>query len=63
MQVTETLSDGLQRGYTVVLPLADLDARRNERLTTLGVRRHAVGARSLDLFRFEFVHRLSSLHL
>ena len=36
MQVTETLSDGLQRGYTVVLPHADLDARRNERLTTLG---------------------------
>jgi trigger factor len=36
MQVTETLSDGLQRGYTVVLPLADLDARRTERLTTLG---------------------------
>ncbi|HVY14386.1 MAG TPA: trigger factor [Rhodopila sp.] len=36
MQVTETLSEGLKRGYTVVLPLADLDARRNERLTTLG---------------------------
>jgi trigger factor len=36
MQVTETLSDGLKRGYTVILPFADLDARRNERLTTLG---------------------------
>jgi len=36
MQVTETLSDGLKRGYTVVLPHADLDARRTERLTTLG---------------------------
>src|SRR6185437_8761659 len=36
MQVTETLSEGLKRGYTVVLPLADLDARRTERLTTLG---------------------------
>lgn len=36
MQVTETLSDGLKRGYTVVLPAADLESRRNQRLTTLG---------------------------
>ena len=25
MQVTETLSDGLKRNYTVVLPVADLE--------------------------------------
>lgn len=36
MQVTETLSDGLKRNYTVVLPVADLESRRMERLTTLG---------------------------
>src|SRR5580692_2709162 len=36
MQVTETLSDGLKRNYTVVLPVADLETRRTERLTTLG---------------------------
>jgi trigger factor len=36
MQVTETLSDGLKRGYTVVLPVADLESRRTERLTSLG---------------------------
>ena len=36
MQVTETLSDGLKRNYTVVLPAADLETRRTERLTTLG---------------------------
>lgn len=36
MQVTETLSDGLMRNYTVILPFADLDTRRTERLTTLG---------------------------
>jgi trigger factor len=36
MQVTETLSDGLKRNYTVVLPIADLESRRTERLTTLG---------------------------
>jgi len=36
MQVTETLSDGLKRNYTVVLPVADLESRRTERLATLG---------------------------
>src|ERR1700709_1218632 len=36
MEVTETLSDGLKRNYTVVLPAADLESRRTERLTTLG---------------------------
>jgi trigger factor len=36
MQVTETLSDGLKRSYTVVLPVADLESRRIDRLTTLG---------------------------
>jgi trigger factor len=36
MQVTETLSDGLKRNYTVVLPVAELESRRTERLTTLG---------------------------
>jgi trigger factor len=36
MQVTETLSDGLKRNYTVVLPVADLESRRTERLASLG---------------------------
>jgi trigger factor len=36
MQVTETLSDGLKRAYTVVLPAADLESRKTERLTNLG---------------------------
>jgi trigger factor len=36
MQVTETLSDGLKRGFTVILPAADLESRRSERLTSLG---------------------------
>jgi trigger factor len=36
MQVTETLSDGLRRGFTVVLPAADLESRRTARLTDLG---------------------------
>ncbi|MDR3536144.1 MAG: trigger factor [Acetobacteraceae bacterium] len=36
MQVTETLSDGLKRAYTVVVPAADIESRRMARLTDLG---------------------------
>ena len=36
MQVTETLSDGLKRAFTVVLPAADIENRRTARLTDLG---------------------------
>jgi trigger factor len=36
MQVTETLSEGLKRGFTVVLPAADIESRRTARLTDLG---------------------------
>jgi trigger factor len=35
MQVTETLSEGLRREYTVVVPAADLDAKVNDRLAEL----------------------------
>ena len=31
MQVTETLSDGLKRGFTVVVPAADIESRRSKR--------------------------------
>ena len=36
MQVTETLSDGLKRGYTVVVPAADFEGRRARRIAELG---------------------------
>lgn len=36
MQVTETLSDGLKRAYTVVVPAGDIESRRTARLTELG---------------------------
>jgi len=36
MQVTETLSDGLKRAYTIVVPAADIENRRTARLTNLG---------------------------
>ena len=35
MQVTETLSEGLKRGFTVVLPAADIETKRTARLTDL----------------------------
>ena len=36
MQVTETLSDGLRRGFAVVLPAADIESKRTKRLAELG---------------------------
>jgi trigger factor len=36
MQVTETLSDGLKRAFTVVVPSAAIETRRSERLAELG---------------------------
>ncbi len=36
MQVTETLSEGLKRNFSVVIPAADLARRRGERLAELG---------------------------
>lgn len=36
MQVTETLSEGLKRAFTVVVPAADIESRRMARLTDLG---------------------------
>jgi trigger factor len=35
MQVTETLNEGLRREFQVVVPIAELDAKVNERLTEL----------------------------
>jgi len=36
MQVTETLSDGLKRAFTVVVPAADFAGRRDRRIAELG---------------------------
>jgi len=36
MQVTETLSEGLKRSFTVILPAADIESRRSARFTDLG---------------------------
>ncbi|MBV8588569.1 MAG: trigger factor, partial [Acetobacteraceae bacterium] len=36
MQVTETQSEGLKRGYTIIVPAGDIESRRNARLADLG---------------------------
>jgi len=36
MQVTETLSEGLKRGYSVVVPMADVESKRTAKLTEIG---------------------------
>ena len=36
MQVTETLSEGLKRAFTVVVPAGDIESRRTARLADLG---------------------------
>jgi len=36
MQVTETLSEGLKRGFTVVLPAADIESRRAAKFADIG---------------------------
>ncbi len=36
MQVTETLSDGLRRGFSVVVPANEMQGRRDKRLAELG---------------------------
>lgn len=45
MQVKETLSEGLKREYTVVLPAAELDTKANERLSSLKERANLPGFR------------------
>ncbi|MGI4796324.1 MAG: trigger factor, partial [Janthinobacterium lividum] len=45
MQVTETLNQGLKRGFTVVVPAAELDAKRTARLTELGRTMNLAGFR------------------
>jgi len=36
MQVTETLSEGLKRGYAVVVPVADIESKRTAKLVEIG---------------------------
>ncbi len=36
MQVTETLTDGLKRGFTIVVPGAEIEGKRSARLSELG---------------------------
>ncbi|MFO6462899.1 trigger factor [Jannaschia sp. KMU-145] len=62
MQVTETLNDGLKRGYTITVPAADLDAKVNEKLTeaqpTIEMKGFRKGKVPMALLRKQFGERL-----
>ena len=45
MQVTETLTDGLKRGFAVTLPAADIEAKRAAKLDEIGKRVQLPGFR------------------
>ncbi|MEM8849038.1 MAG: trigger factor [Pseudomonadota bacterium] len=62
MQVTETLNDGLKRGYTIKVPAADLDAKVNEKLTeaqpTIEMKGFRKGKVPMALLKKQFGQRL-----
>jgi trigger factor len=45
MQITETVSEGLRREFTIVIPAGDLDARLNGRIEEMKPRMHLKGFR------------------
>jgi trigger factor len=62
MQVTETLNDGLKRGYRIVVPAADLDARVTDKLAEaqpeIAMKGFRKGKVPLPLLRKQFGQRL-----
>ncbi|MGB3553342.1 MAG: trigger factor [Jannaschia sp.] len=62
MQVTETLNDGLKRGYTITVPASDLDAKVNEKLTeaqpTVEMKGFRKGKVPMALLKKQFGQRL-----
>ncbi len=62
MQVTETLNDGLKRGYTITLPAAELDAKVQEKLVEaqpeVAMKGFRKGKVPLSLLKKQFGQRL-----
>ncbi|SDE05983.1 trigger factor [Limimaricola pyoseonensis] len=62
MQVTETLNDGLKRGYTITLPAAELDAKVQEKLVEaqpeIAMKGFRKGKVPLSLLKKQFGQRL-----
>jgi trigger factor len=62
MQVTETLNDGLKRGYRIVVPAADLDAKVTDKLAEaqpeIAMKGFRKGKVPLPLLRKQFGQRL-----
>jgi trigger factor len=62
MQVTETLNDGLKRGYRITVPASDLDAKVTDKLTEaqpeIAMKGFRKGKVPLPLLRKQFGQRL-----
>ncbi|MCB6176961.1 trigger factor [Rhodobacter sp. Har01] len=62
MQVTETLKDGLKRGYTITVPAADLDAKVQQKLVeaqpTVEIKGFRKGKVPLAILKKQFGARL-----
>jgi trigger factor len=62
MQVTETLNDGLKRGYTITVPATDLDAKVDEKLAearpTIEMKGFRKGKVPMALLKKQFGQRL-----
>ncbi|KIT18077.1 trigger factor [Jannaschia aquimarina] len=62
MQVTETLNEGLKRGYTITVPAADLEAKVDEKLTeaqpTIEMKGFRKGKVPMALLKKQFGDRL-----
>ncbi|MEO0860215.1 MAG: trigger factor [Pseudomonadota bacterium] len=62
MQVTETLNEGLKRGYTITVPAADLDAKVDEKLVeaqpTIEMKGFRKGKVPMALLKKQFGDRL-----
>ncbi|WP_299815832.1 trigger factor [uncultured Jannaschia sp.] len=62
MLVTETLNEGLKRGYTITVPAADLDTKVNEKLTearpTIEMKGFRKGKVPMPLLKKQFGQRL-----
>ena len=62
MQVTETLNEGLKRGYTITVPAAELDAKVDEKLTearpTIEMKGFRKGKVPMALLKKQFGARL-----
>ena len=59
MQVTETLSDGLRRGFAIVVPAADIEGKRSQRLAEISDPKITIDTGGLAPEATELTNRLA----